>query len=82
MQCIVTCAAGMVSYIFKLISEFFIFDTYHPDNLYLREHECDDPWVLSKPKDVRDQEVWETLVCRSSSCLDRQLLVCLSQFPI
>ena len=61
MQCIVTYAAGMFSYMYKLISEFLIYDTYHPDNLYLREHGCDDPWVLSKTKWACEQEVWESM---------------------
>jgi len=30
--------------------EFLIFDTYHPDTLYLREQRCDDPWVLFEAK--------------------------------
>jgi hypothetical protein len=47
MQYIVTYAAAMYSYLVsKLISEFVIFDTTHPDTQYLREQGCDDPWVL------------------------------------
>jgi hypothetical protein len=30
--------------------EFLIFDTYHPDSLYLREQRCDDLWVLFETK--------------------------------
>jgi hypothetical protein len=51
-HCIVTCAAGMFgSYLDLLLRyEFLIFDTYHPDSLYLREQGCDDSWVLFETK--------------------------------
>ena len=26
--------------------KFLILDTYHPNTLYLRERECEDPWLL------------------------------------
>ena len=29
--------------------KFLIFDTYHPDTVYLREPECEDPWPFFEP---------------------------------
>jgi hypothetical protein len=33
-----------------LIYKFDILDTYHPDNLYLHEQACEDPWLFFEAK--------------------------------
>ena len=33
-----------------MIYKFLIFDTYHPDILYLREQGCEDPWLFFEAK--------------------------------
>jgi hypothetical protein len=30
--------------------EFLIFDSYHPDTLYLRQQGCEDPWLFIEAK--------------------------------
>jgi len=46
MYYIVTYVNGMYKYLSNISSEtkFLFLDTYHPDNLYLCEQECEDPW--------------------------------------
>jgi hypothetical protein len=52
MQCIVTYATGMYSYLFKSVLRYnvLILDTYHPDTLYLREQRCENPWLFFEAK--------------------------------
>jgi len=47
MQCIVTYATGIRSYLKPVLRyKFVILDTYHPDNLYVCEQGCKDPWLF------------------------------------
>jgi len=38
---------------------FLVFDTYHPDTLHSCEQGCEDPFLLSNPKGVLEQNVLE-----------------------
>jgi len=48
MQCIAMYAAVCIRKYLKTVlrNNFLIFDTYHPDTLFLREQICDDPWLF------------------------------------
>ena len=35
--------------------KFLILDTYHPDTLHLRGQGCENPYLISNPKGVREQ---------------------------
>jgi len=63
MQCIAMYASACIrSYLKSVLrNKFLIFDTYHPDTLYLHEQIREDPWLFLEPQGVREQNVRETL---------------------
>jgi hypothetical protein len=51
MQCIVTYATGICSYLKSVMRyKVLILDTYHPDTLHLCEQGCEDLWLFFKTK--------------------------------
>ena len=50
MQCIVTYATVMYSWLSKISSGYKFFGTCHPGALYLREQGCLYPWLFFEPK--------------------------------
>ena len=61
MQCVVSYATGMYSYLSKLVLRYksLILDACHPDTLYLREQGCEDSWLFFEAKRGREQNSLE-----------------------
>ena len=45
-------------------------DTYYPDSIHLREEGCEDPWLFSKTKGLRDQKLLGNTGLENQSMLD------------
>jgi hypothetical protein len=59
MQYVVTCAAGIYSYLITVLrntSTFLILDTYHTDKVYLRDQGCEDPRLFFEANRGREQK--------------------------